>query len=107
MSSETGAIDALLIENRKFPPSQQFVEQAIANDADIYDRAARDPNAFWAGFAEELDWIEKWHTVCEWKPPHAKWFLGGKLNLCANCVDRHASGARANKTAILFEGEPG
>jgi acetyl-CoA synthetase len=54
-----------------------------------------------------LEWIEPWHTVCEWNPPHAKWFLGGKLNVSANCLDRHVKTARRNKAAILFEGEPG
>jgi acetyl-CoA synthetase len=107
MSDQNPAIDALMHENRTFPPSEEFVRQANANDPAIYDRAAADPEGFWAGYADELEWSEKWHTVLEWKPPHAQWFLGGKLNASVSCVDRHARGERANKTAILFEGEPG
>lgn len=107
MGEKTGAIDALLQETRVFQPSPEFVAQANANDPDIYARAAADPEGFWASFAEELDWFEKWHTVLEWKVPHAKWFLGGKINVSVNCVDRHARGVRANKIALLWEGEPG
>jgi len=108
MSDQTGAaIQALLEENRTFPPSPEFVAQANANDPAIYDRAAADPEGFWAGYAGELDWFEKWHTVLDWEPPHAKWFVGGKLNAAYNCVDRHAKGPRRDKVAILFEGEPG
>ncbi len=108
MIDDTGAaIQALLEENRTFPPSPEFVALANANDPAIYDLARANPEGFWAGFAGELDWFEKWQTVLEWNPPHAKWFLGGKLNACYNCVDRHALGARRDKVAILFEGEPG
>src|ERR1044071_1131087 len=107
MPLDNAAIEALLQEERSFPPAPELVAHANANDGEIYARANADPEAFWAGFAEELDWFEKWHTVCEWNPPHAKWFLGGKLNLSYNCVDRHAKGARRDKIAILFEGEPG
>lgn len=103
----TPAISALLEENRTFPPSADFVAQANANDPHLYEKAARDPQGFWAGYAEELDWFKKWEEVLEWDPPHAKWFVGGKINLCVNCVDRHALGARRNKPAIIFEGEPG
>src|SRR5438552_18039658 len=107
MPEDSKAIEALLQEDRTFPPSPEFVAQANANDPAIYERAAADPEGFWAGFAEELDWFEKWQTVLEWKPPHAKWFVGGKINMSVNCVDRHAKGARANKVALDWEGEPG
>lgn len=103
--SET--ISSLLNEDRIYAPSESFTAQANAADAEIYDRAAHDPKGFWEGYAKELDWFEPWHTVCEFKAPNAKWFLGGKINACYNCVDRHALGDRANKTAIVFEGEPG
>jgi acetyl-CoA synthetase len=73
----------------------------------VYERAQADPEAFWAEWAEQLEWIAPWHTVCEWNPPHAKWFVGGKLNVSANCLDRHLQTARRNKAAIIFEGEPG
>jgi acetyl-CoA synthetase len=100
-------IDALLKENRQFPPAEGFRQQATLNDPAIYDRAARDPEAFWASVAREIDWFEPWHTVLEWKPPYAKWFLGGKLNASVNCIDRHIKTPRRNKAALIWEGEPG
>jgi len=100
-------IDALLTENRRFPPSEKFRRSAHVKDRATYDRAARDPDAFWAEQAEQLHWFKRWKTVCEWKPPHSKWFVGGKLNVCYNCVDRHIDGPRRNKAALVFEGEPG
>ncbi|MER3402237.1 MAG: acetate--CoA ligase [Armatimonadota bacterium] len=100
-------IDALLQESRVFPPSDAFKQQANMNDPAIYEEAERDPLAFWARCAEMLDWFEKWHTVLEWNPPYAKWFIGGRLNACYNCVDRHAKTWRRNKAALIWEGEPG
>jgi acetyl-CoA synthetase len=105
--AEGAAISALLTEDRVFPPSHEFTARANANDPAIYETAAADPEAFWAEQARALDWDQYWHTVCEWKPPHAKWFVGGKLNVSVNCLDRHLKTARRNKAAILFEGEPG
>jgi acetyl-CoA synthetase len=106
-TSEGGAITALLTEDRVFPPAHPFTQQANINDPAIYEKAGDDPEAFWAEQAKGLQWEQYWHTVCEWKPPHAKWFLGGKLNVSINCLDRHLTTARRNKAAILFEGEPG
>ncbi|MBC8063698.1 MAG: acetate--CoA ligase [Chlorobia bacterium] len=103
--SET--IETLLDESRLFPPSDEFRAQANLNDPEIYARAAADPVAFWEEQAKDLDWFEPWHTALEWHRPFAKWFVGGKLNACYNCVDRHAAGPRADKIAILWEGEPG
>ena len=103
--SET--IDTLLQEDRVFPPSAEFVAQANANDESIYEHAFKDPKGWWESWAEKLDWFEKWHTTVEFQAPNAKWFVGGKLNAAYNCVDRHALGGRANKPAIIFEGEPG
>jgi acetyl-CoA synthetase len=100
-------IDALLKENRQFPPPEAFRRQAALNDPAVYESAAKDPEAFWASVAREIDWIEPWHTVLEWKPPYAKWFVGGKLNASANCIDRHISTPRRNKAALIWEGEPG
>ncbi len=100
-------IDALLREDRRFEPSAAFRAAAIVNDPGVYERAARDPEAFWAGFAKELDWFTPWTTVLEWTPPYAKWFVGGTLNASVNCVDRHARGPRRNKAALIWEGEPG
>jgi acetyl-CoA synthetase len=73
----------------------------------MYEEAARDPDAFWARMAGELAWMKPWDRVLDWTPPHAEWFVGGKLNASVSCVDRHALGPRRNKAAIVFEGEPG
>ncbi|MEQ1756874.1 MAG: acetate--CoA ligase [Vicinamibacterales bacterium] len=97
----------LLQEDRRFPPPGEFTAHATINDASVYDRADRDPEGFWAGFAAELEWSTPWTQVLDWKPPHAKWFVGGKLNASVNCVDRHVRGPRRNKAAIIWEGEPG
>jgi acetyl-CoA synthetase len=97
----------LLQEDRTFEPSASFRAHANVRDEEVYARAARDPEAFWAGFAEELEWFSPWSRVLEWKPPHAKWFVGGTLNASVNCVDRHVRGARRNKAALVWEGEPG
>ncbi len=106
-STEPTGIETNLNETREFPPSPAFTAAANIADPAIYEKAAADPEAFWAEWAGKLDWIEPWQTVCEWNPPHAKWFVGGKLNISANCLDRHIKSARRNKAAIIFEGEPG
>jgi acetyl-CoA synthetase len=100
-------LDALLSEKRLFPPTEQFRANANAGDPSIYQRAAKDYQNFWAEESMRLSWIERWQTVLEWNPPWAKWFLGGRLNVADNCVDRHAHSARRNKVAIFWEGEPG
>ncbi len=107
MSGKPGVLDDLLRETRLFPPSDEFRAQANLSDPAVYERAAADPEGFWAEWAGELDWFEKWHTVLEWNPPHARWFLGGKLNVSYNCLDRHLGGFRRNKAALIWEGEPG
>ncbi len=104
---ETQAIEALLKENRSFPPPEDFAQQANLNDPEIYTRAAEDPEAFWADVARGLDWFRPWEQVLHWEVPFAKWFVGGKLNACYNCVDRHVRTARRNKAAIIWEGENG
>jgi len=100
-------IDALLKEDRRFPPSAEWRRSATINDPDVYRRAAADPEGFWAELARELEWIQPWSRVLEWNSPHAKWFIDGKLNISVNCVDRHVRTARRNKAAIVWEGEPG
>jgi acetyl-CoA synthetase len=100
-------IDALLKEHRSFPPSEAFRAQANLADPAVYDRAASDPEGFWAEQAQLLEWMAPWHTVLEWNSPDAKWFLGGKLNASVNCIDRHVRTARRNKAALAWEGEPG
>src|ERR1700716_3660691 len=90
------SLDALLDERRTFPPSKEFKQ-----------RATKDPEACWAEEAKHLDWFAPWQKVLEWNAPWAKWFVGAKLNVTYNCVDRHAHSARRNKAAIIWEGEPG
>jgi acetyl-CoA synthetase len=100
-------INALLNETRTFPPTAAWRARARLNDPAIYAQAASDPDAFWARFASELEWMAPWTTVSEWHPPDARWFVGGRLNVSVNCVDRHVRTARRNKAAIIWEGEPG
>jgi acetyl-CoA synthetase len=102
----TDQLDTLLTEQRRFPPPPEFAAQANARP-DLYERAKGDRLGFWAEQALTLDWIAPWRRVLEWNPPHAKWFVDGKLNVAANCVDRHLEGPRRNKAAIIWEGEPG
>ncbi len=91
-----------------FAPPSEFAAQANISDPNVYDEAAADPQGWWAKQAGELlTWTKSWDTVCEWDPPHAKWFNGGQLNVAANCLDRHLTDGRRNKAAIIFEGEPG
>src|SRR5580658_5721120 len=106
-ASDEKSLSALLDERREFPPSEEFRRQANANDPAIYQRAARDPQSFWATEAKRLDWFAPWQQVLEWNAPWVKWFVGGKLNVAYNCVDRHAASHRRNKAAIIWEGEPG
>ena len=100
-------IDVLLQENRKFPPPEDFRRQAHIRDWSIHERATADYEAYWADEARKLDWIRPWDRVLEWTPPRAKWFVGGKLNVSQNCLDRHINSARRNKAALIWEGEPG
>ena len=100
-------IEALLKEDRSFAPSEEFRAKALINDPGIYARAAKDPEAFWAGFARELEWITPFSKVLEWQPPDAKWFADGTINVAANCLDRHVRTWRRNKAAFIWEGEPG
>ncbi len=93
---------------QSFAPSPKFTAQANISDESVYEEAAADPLGWWAKQAGELlTWTKPWETVCEWNPPHAKWFVGGQLNVAANCLDRHLTNGRRNKAAIIFEGEPG
>jgi acetyl-CoA synthetase len=104
-------IESTLTETRVFEPSADFVSQAHVQGFDNYQRlcaeADADPDKFWAGIASELHWFKPWDKVLEWAPPFAKWFSGGELNLSYNCLDRHLSGPRRNKAAIIWESEPG
>jgi acetyl-CoA synthetase len=107
MEQKAAEIAALLDERRTFPPSDEFRRQAHVRDEAVYDRANQAPEDFWADFARQLEWMTPWDRVLEWNPPHAKWFVGGRLNASANCLDRHIRTARRNKAALIWEGEPG
>ncbi len=105
--TSTAAIENLLAENRTFPPDPAFVAQANAT-ADLYAQAEADPVEFWARLARErLDWDEPFTTTLEWDLPFAKWFIGGKLNIAYNCVDRHVQNGLGDKVAYHWIGEPG
>ena len=107
MVENVGNIEALLQEDRRFPPPEEFAKKANVRDPAVYEEAQGDFEGFWARFAEELDWFNRWDKVLEWDPPFAKWFVGGKINVSYNCLDRHLTTARRNKAAIVWEGEPG
>src|SRR5262245_46347961 len=112
MSSPTGShITSVLKELRSFPPTPQFSSAAhiknISEYETLFHRAKDNPGDFWAEQAESLTWVKRWSKVLEWKEPHAKWFVGGQLNISANCLDRHLVGPRRNKAALIWEGEPG
>jgi acetyl-CoA synthetase len=106
-AGQTEPIQALLKEGRKFPPPKDFVKQAQVKSAAVYKEANRDPVKFWEKQAKQLRWMKPWKKALEWKLPYAKWFVGGRLNVSDNCLDRHVEGAKKNKAAIIFEGEPG
>jgi acetyl-CoA synthetase len=99
-------LQTLLSEERRFLPPAEFAEQANAREASVYAEANADHEAWWAGWADKLDWFQPYKTVCQFNAPHAKWFLDGRLNAAYNCVDRHAA-AHPNRRALVFEGEPG
>ena len=101
-------IDALQWEKRKFPPSEAFKKNTLVAGTHLYDEANEDYEAFWARQASELvSWDTQWDTICEWNLPYSKWFVGGKLNVSYNCLDRHVIAGKGEKVAFHFEGEPG
>src|SRR5687767_7105622 len=103
---DSGTIETLLLEERKYPPSPDFVAQANVSDPDIYERATQDPVAFWRQRAGVVEWFKEPTETLVWEPPFARWFGDGELNACYNCVDRHLQ-ARGDKIALIWEGEPG
>jgi acetyl-CoA synthetase len=100
------AIEALLQEHRVFAPDPTFAAHANAQPG-IYEEADRDYEAFWKSWADKLEWIEPYQKVLEWNEPFAKWFIGGKLNVSVNCLDRHVKAGLGDRIAYYFEGEPG
>ena len=110
MASPT--IESVLNEKRLFQPPSELAKNAAIKSMEeykaLYDRAAADPEVFWAELAEkELHWFKPWEKTLDWQPPFAKWFVGGKLNISYNCLDRHLTTERRNKAALIWEGEPG
>ena len=104
MATETNhAIETMLLEERRYPPPPEFAKQANAQP-DIYDQ---DFDTFWEREGRErVSWFEPFSKLYEWEPPYAKFFLGGKLNVCFNCVDRHVEAGKGSKVAFYWEGEP-
>lgn len=105
-------IESILQEKRLFDPPAEFSQNAHIKSLEeyqqLYDKAQADPQKFWAELAEtQLQWFQKWDTVLDWQPPFAKWFVGGKINISYNCLDRHLTTWRKNKAALIWEGEPG
>ena len=104
-------MESVLHEDRKFPPPSSFSANAHIKSFDQYDQMYREsidnPEKFWGEKAAKLHWFKKWSRVLEWNLPDAKWFVGGQTNLCYNCVDRQVIDGLGDKTAIVWEGEPG
>jgi acetyl-CoA synthetase len=111
-SNRSDNIESHLIENRVFNPTKTFSKKAYISSfelyRDLYRESIKNPEEFWSQQASELLlWRRKWKSVLEWKEPFAQWFVGGKLNVSENCLDRHLSGPRRNQAALIWEGEPG
>lgn len=105
-------ITSVLKEGQVFNPPRDFAKKAVINNPKqfekMYRSSIKEPSKFWAKMArEELSWFKTWKKTLVWKPPFAKWFVGGKINLSYNCLDRHLEGPRKNKAALIWEGEPG
>ena len=101
-------LEALADEQRSFPPSPEFVANALVTDSSMHDLAAADPEAFWAAQARELlHWDRDFTTTREWDLPFAKWFTDGQLNVSYNCLDRHVDAGYGDQIAFRWEGEPG
>lgn len=110
-ASAPGSISSVLKEKRLFPPSQEFSSRAHIHSETalrkLHREAQRDPVAFWEQRANDLHWFKKWKTALKWKAPFAEWFVGGKLNISYNCLDRHVASWRRNKAALVWESEQG
>ncbi len=106
MDEQPQAIDALLEERRVFEPPGEFQSHALVSSDDIYREAANDFEGFWERRAEGFSWFRRWDRVLKWNPPWVEWFVGAKLNISVNCLDRHL-GAHGDRVAYFWEGEPG
>ena len=111
MAINTDALDselARMLEVERFEPTQDFREHALLNDPAVYEQAARDPQAWWAAQAGELDWFAPWEQILDdSNPPFYKWFVGGKINASYNCLDRHVEAGRGDRVAFHWRGEEG
>jgi len=107
--NDAATIENLLREERTFPPSEEFVSNALLDDPEIYARTASEEGfrAFWTEEGNRLDWMEPWTELYEWNLPYATWFIGGKLNVSVNCLDRHVANGLGDRVAYFWEGEPG
>ena len=106
--SNGATIEDYLLEDRTFPPSEAFKEQSLVAGTFLYDEADQDYEGFWARQAADLvDWSQEWNTILDWQLPDAQWFVGGKLNVAQNCLDRHVEAGRGDRVAYHWEGEPG
>jgi acetyl-CoA synthetase len=99
------ALSNLSHEDRRFPPTAEFAADAVAK-ADLYEQAAKDRLAFWDEQARRLDWETDWDQTLDWEPPFAKWFVGGRLNVAVNCVDRHVDAGNGDRVAFHWQGDP-
>src|SRR5438876_1209413 len=106
---ESATIENLLREDRTFPPPPDFVANALVTDPSVHEKAESEEGfrAFWAEAAERIDWIQPWNELYTWELPYTKWFVGGKLNISANCLDRHVAAGLGHRVAYYWEGEPG
>ena len=107
--TDAATIENLLSEERTFPPSDEFVANALTSDPGIYERTASEEGfrAFWTEEGNRLDWMEPWSELYTWEAPYAQWYLGGKLNVSVNCLDRHVANGLGERVAYFWEGEPG
>jgi len=106
--SEIPSLDTFLKIGKTYDPPETIVKNAYIKDyASVYERSVKGPEGFWAEIASELSWYKPWEKVLEWKYPYARWFLGGQCNIVQNALDVHVAGARRNKVAFFWEGEPG
>ncbi|TVQ50719.1 MAG: acetate--CoA ligase [Phycisphaerales bacterium] len=110
---DTSSIESILKEGRVFEPPADFSERvggsyisSMDEYRKLYERSIKDPEAFWAEVAAQFDWFKPWETVLEWDLPDARWFIGGKTNICHNCVDRQVNNGYGDEAAIIWEGEP-
>ena len=100
-------VDTLLKEQRLFTPFKKFQSKANIQDPSIYEKARKNPLAFWDEWAHKLEWFKKWVKTLDWShPPFAKWFVSGKLNASYNCLDRHIKTGQGDKLAFIWQGEP-